>query len=99
MTTTSTRTPSSEYPFPADRDAAPQQSGEQGVIADTAGRMAEAAASAREQLADAALEAQARAEAFRDTAAGYIQCYPFRSVLVSAAMGFLVGILAARLPR
>lgn len=58
-----------------------------------------ATTSAREQLADAAARAQERAEAFRDTASGYIRCYPFRAVLVSATLGVLAGVLAARLRR
>jgi ElaB/YqjD/DUF883 family membrane-anchored ribosome-binding protein len=88
MTKTSTRVPSPEYPFPA----------EDGMVAHAAERVAEAAAGAREQLAEAAVQAQVSAEAFRDTAAGYIRCYPFRSVAVAAALGFLVGLLAAGLP-
>jgi ElaB/YqjD/DUF883 family membrane-anchored ribosome-binding protein len=95
MNTPSTREPLT-YPFP-DADARPRT--EDGIAADVAGRVAEVAATTRDQLADAALHAQARAEAFRETAAGYVQCYPFRSVLVSAALGFLLGLVAARLPR
>jgi len=41
------------------------------------------------------LDAQARAEEFRDTAAGYIRCYPFRSVATGVAIGFLAGLLCA----
>ncbi len=98
MTTSSTRVPPA-YPFP-DADAAAQpESTEDGFVAGSAERVVDAAATARDRLADAALHAQARAEAFRESAAGYVQCYPFRSVLVSAALGFLAGFLAARLPR
>lgn len=96
MNTPTTREPLA-YPFP-DADARPHRT-EDGIAADVAGRVAEVAATTRDHLADAALHAQARAEAFRETAAGYVQCYPFRSVLVSAALGFLLGLLAARLPR
>lgn len=88
MTTTSTRGASPEYPFPT----------EDGMVAHAAERVAEAAAGAREQLAEAAVQTQVSAEAFRDTAAGYIRCYPFRSVAVAAALGFLAGLLAAGLP-
>ena len=98
MNTPSTRVPPA-YPFP-DADAAAQPHGSEVDIAVGAvGRVAEIAATARNHLTDAALHAQVRAEAFRETAAGYVQCYPFRSVLVSAALGFLIGLLAARLPR
>jgi ElaB/YqjD/DUF883 family membrane-anchored ribosome-binding protein len=96
MNTPSTREPLT-YPF-LDADARPHRT-EDGIASEVAGRVAEVAATTRDQLADAALHAQARAEAFRETAAGYVQCYPFRSVLVSAALGFLLGLLAARLPR
>jgi len=96
MNTPSTREPLA-YPFP-DADTRLDRA-EDGIAADVAGRVAEVAATTRDHLADAALQAQARAEAFRETAAGYVQCYPFRSVLVSAALGFLLGLLAARLPR
>lgn len=88
MTKTSIGVPSPEYPFPAD----------DGRVAHASERVAEVAAGAREQLAEAAVQAQVSAEAFRDTAAGYIRCYPFRSVAVAAAFGFLVGLLSAGLP-
>jgi ElaB/YqjD/DUF883 family membrane-anchored ribosome-binding protein len=90
MTTTSNRVPSPEYPFPAEDGV---------VVAHAVGRAAEVAAEAREQLADAAVQAQAHAEAFRDTAADYIRCYPFRAVIVTAALGFLLGLARGRLPR
>ena len=98
MTPSSTRaTP--DYPFPESDRVARSPAVEESVIAGAAGRVAGAAATARDQLAEAALDAQARAEAFRDSAASYVQCYPFRSVFVSAALGFLVGLLVARLSR
>jgi ElaB/YqjD/DUF883 family membrane-anchored ribosome-binding protein len=96
MNTPSTREPLA-YPFP-DADDRPDRA-EDSIAAGVVSRVAEAAATTRDHLADAALHAEARADAFRETAAGYIQCYPFRSVLVSAALGFLLGLLAARLPR
>jgi ElaB/YqjD/DUF883 family membrane-anchored ribosome-binding protein len=89
---------SPDYPFPQD-GTAPARDAEDGIVVGAAARVAEAAASARDRLADATLQAQDRAEAFRDSAAGYIQCYPFRSVVVSGVLGFLVGLLVARLPR
>jgi ElaB/YqjD/DUF883 family membrane-anchored ribosome-binding protein len=89
MTTTWNRAQSFEYPFPAD----------DGIVAHAVGRAAEVAAEAREQLADAAVQAQVHAEAFRDTAADYIRCYPFRAVIVTAALGFLLGLATGRLPR
>ena len=97
MTTSSTRVPPA-YPFPDADAAARPESTEDGFVAGSAERVAEVAATARDHLADAALHAQARAEDFRESAAGYIRCYPFRSVLVSAALGLLVGFLATRLP-
>lgn len=87
-----------EIPFPVEQDvAAPGV--DDGVVAGAAARVKEVATTARERLADATVQAQDRAEAFRDSAAGYIQCYPFRSVMVAGALGLLAGLLAARLPR
>lgn len=82
----------SEYPFPASSAASADEAG-------AVERVAAAAAAARERLADATVRAQDRAEAFGDRAAGYIQQYPFRSVIVASALGFLLGLLATRLPR
>jgi ElaB/YqjD/DUF883 family membrane-anchored ribosome-binding protein len=86
--------PMSAYPFP-DSDSSHADRTSQGALANATVRVADAAVSAREHLADAVLDAQARAEEFRDTAAGYIRCYPFRSVATGVAIGFLAGLLCA----